>query len=485
MTNPITKDLIKIFMHCVKAVHPQNLIQRSVQYNPTLQTLRIVNKTYDLQNKNVYVVGTGKAVLYMANEISNLLGEKIVEGIVSVPKGSLHYDELKPNNIKYYEGAENNLPDINAECTAIKVNELASKLSYNDILLVLVSGGGSSLLPLPQKPVTLDEKQYIIKALANAGADIKELNTVRKKLSALKGGQLALQAQPAQVISLILSDIVGDPLDLIASGPTTKNEDDPLKAINIIHKYNLDINLPVSIKDILNKGESCNEFPTDNVYNYIIGSNKMSLQAAAEEAFMLSYFPIEITNAVIGNVKEVVEEYGKLTQTICNLMSKNISLDIARTQMEKINIPNKNLQWLNELLNNENRSICLIFGGETTVEVKGSGKGGRNQQLALEFSMILHKNKAKLSQFEVYFLSAGTDGIDGPTDAAGAIGYINLISDAIKDGLDVENFLNNNDSYSFYKAFKEGSYHIVTGHTNTNVMDIQLIVIKKKRTDFN
>lgn len=474
----LVNDLRQIFKSSVSAVYPENLINRSVKYNPANQQLTIAGENYNLKNKNVYIVGSGKAVQNMAKEIETILSSKIKQGIISIPEGSSNYkSELE---ISYYEGAKNNLPDVNAENTAKAIRDLVTGLEKDDLLLVLLSGGGSALLPLPKSRITLEEKTALIKSLANSGADIKELNTVRKQLSDLKGGQLAIKAQPAQVISLILSDIVGDPLDLIASGPTTENEDDPLKAINVIKKYKLYDQLPKSIKAVLGEVTCKNKFPRENVRNYIIGSNRISIEAALVEARKLDYWALGLSNMVTGNVKDIAIDYVKLSKLFCLLLEKKLSIKDLTQTLETFCVPGINLSVLNNIESRKKKDLCLILGGEITVEVKGSGKGGRNQQLALEFSNFVGQANKDFENFDIYFLSAGTDGIDGPTDAAGALGYQNLVTDAKKENINIETYLNENDSYNFYKKFKNGSFHVITGHTNTNVMDIHIIIIKKK-----
>ncbi|CAB3227215.1 unnamed protein product [Arctia plantaginis] len=478
MARSLVNDLRQIFKSSVSAVYPENLISRSVKYNPANQQLTIAGENFNLQNKNVYIVGSGKAVQNMAKEIEIILSSKIKQGIISIPVGSSKYkSELK---ISYYEGAKNNLPDANAENTAKAIRDLVIGLGRDDLLLVLLSGGGSALLPLPKPPITLEEKTALIKSLANSGADIKELNTVRKQLSDLKGGQLAVKAKPAQVISLILSDIVGDPLDLIASGPTTENEDDPSKAITVIKKYKLYDQLPKTIKSVLNEVTCECKFPRENVKNYIIGSNRISIEAALAEARNLDYWALGLSNMVTGNVKDVAIEYVKLTKLFCLLLEEKSSIKDLTQNLETICIPGIDVSVLKNIKSIEKKDLCLILGGEITVEVKGAGKGGRNQQLALEFSNFVGQANNDFAKFDIHFLSAGTDGIDGPTDAAGAIGYQNLVTEARKENLNTEKYLNENDSYNFYKKFKNGSFHVITGHTNTNVIDIHIIIIKKK-----
>ncbi|XP_026323080.1 glycerate kinase [Hyposmocoma kahamanoa] len=474
MAQSTVRDLLQIFKSCVAAVLPQNLIRQTVKYNPANQELTIVDRTYDLQKENIYLAGTGKAVQHMAREIEEILNSKIKRGVVSIPQGSLN--QYTNKIVQYLEGASNNLPDKNAVNTSIKIKEMATKLNKDELLLVLISGGGSALLSLPKLPVTLDEKTSLIKKLANSGADIKELNTVRKKLSDIKGGQLAIAAQPAKVISLILSDIVDDPIDLIASGPTVENTDDYLKALSIIKKYNLYDTLPESIRKVLESKEGERQFPKNNVNNYIIGSNKLSIKAGVEEAKQLNYHPIELSNSVTGYLKDISRKYAVLTKVYCELLEGKTNIEVTKSNIQLLKIPGLNI----ENIQFTDKDICLILGGEITVKVTGNGKGGRNQELALQFSKDINDFKDLLHNFEVYFLSAGTDGIDGPTDAAGAIGYLGLIGNAEKENVAVEKFILDNDSYNFYKKFQNGCFHVITGHTGTNVMDIHLIVIKRK-----
>ncbi|XP_068625524.1 glycerate kinase [Battus philenor] len=479
MAKTIVSDLIQIFKSGVTAVLPENLVKKCLHYSPVTQQLKLCDDNYDLTNKKVYVVGTGKAAQNMALEVEKALGSKIAKGIISIPKGNLK-NTLLNSNMLYFEGARNNLPDADALNTAKKVEDLIKSLGKDDFLLVLISGGGSALLPLPREPISLEEKTVLIKKLAHAGAEIKELNTVRKKISGLKGGQLALKSRTAQTVALILSDIVGDPLDLIASGPTIENEDNPLEALNIVKKYNLYESLPHSLVTVLNENNGLNPFPKETVKNIIIGSNKLSTEAACEKATQLDYTPIVLSNIVTGNVKHIALEYARFTKLFCQYLDRKISETDFKQNINDINIPGFPTNFVNSLdILRKNKDFCLIFGGEITVEVKGTGIGGRNQQLALEYSNCLFDMINDLNNYNVYFLSAGTDGIDGPTDAAGAIGYRDLISDSKQENLDPKFYLDNNDSYNFYRKFKNGSLHIITGHTNTNVMDIHLIIIKR------
>ncbi|XP_049880713.1 glycerate kinase [Pectinophora gossypiella] len=477
MAKSVISELLQIFKSGVSAVLPDNLIRRVLKYNPVSQQLTICGDTYNLQNRNVYLVGTGKAVRNMAMEVENILGSKIKKGIVSIPEGSL---EVISETVSYCQGAKHNLPDLNSITTTRKICDLVTGLEKDDLLIVLISGGGSALLTLPKPPITLEEKSTLIKDLANSGADIKELNIVRKKLSDIKGGKLAIKAQPAEVVSLILSDIVGDPIDLIASGPTLENRDDPAKALDIVEKYNLFTDLPDSIKNALREMHDYEQFPEDNVKNYLIGSNKIGIEAAVDEARSFNYIPIALSNTVVGVVEDVAVAYTKLIEAFCELLREGINSEALRLLSKSLDLPDLHLE-IADGDDLHNKDLCLILGGETTVYVKGSGKGGRNQQLALEFAKNCYELKENYEGYDVYLLSAGTDGADGPTDAAGAIGYLDLVPDAEKEKLDVRKYVKEFDSYNFYKEFMNGNLHVITGHTNTNIMDLHIIIIKKAK----
>ena len=481
MAKRIFSDLVQIYKSSVSAVLPDKVIKECINYNPLTEQLIISGLNYNLKHKKMYVVGTGKAVQNMAIEAEKIFGAKIEKGIISIPTGST-ISKQHSENVLYIEGARNNLPDQNAVETAKKIKDLVLKLTENDFLLVFLSGGGSALLPLPKEPITLDEKTNLIKKLANSGADIVELNIVRKSISDLKGGNLAKYAFPAEVVTLILSDVVGDPIDIIASGPTSENKDSSFDAINIIKKYSLFEELPSSIKYILERKEDSKEFPKENVKNIVIGSNTISIGAATSAAKSLDLCPVELSNTIVGNVTDIATKYAGLVRVFCDFKIGNIDIHNLKEKLKILNIPGlkfdideKNVAT--SLI--KNKPLCLILGGETTVKINGKGIGGRNQQLALEFSKSIHNLRDELQNHKIYFLSAGTDGIDGPTEAAGALGYLDLVSDCKENNIDPDIYINNNDTYNFFRKFRNGELHILTGHTNTNVMDLHLILIKQ------
>lgn len=361
-------------------------------------------------------------------QMERILGDTLVSGILSVPVGTrerfaMDQDmQLHKNSvIEVYEGAKNNLPDTNAEETAKRIYEYAKRLTENDVLFVLISGGGSALLPLPLAPVTLTEKIDVIKMLASRSATINELNTVRIQLSAIKGGKLALAARNAHtVVSLIISDICGDPLDLIASGPTLTQKREPATAKQILEKYDLLRVVPASVLQCLSN--SAIPDASDFIANssvHIIGNNSLAIDVAIAELSKLQIRGICMSKRLEGDVQLLSSMYCKLAEAIYDLDSGQ--LDHRRFQ-QFVNSLDETLmlekdfctQLMNMITDKTNRNpICLVSGGETTVNIKGSGIGGRNQELVLRVASKIQKNG---TIGDIVFLSAGTDGIDGPCD---------------------------------------------------------------------
>nr|XP_013801205.1 PREDICTED: glycerate kinase [Apteryx mantelli mantelli] len=404
---------------------------------------------------------------------------------------------LRPHSrIEVIEGARNNLPDQEALRGAGAIRDLAEGLTADDLLLVLISGGGSALLPAPTPPVLLEEKEKLTKMLASRGAAIQELNTVRKALSLLKGGGLARLAYPAQVVSLILSDVIGDPLDVIASGPTAASSHSVQDCLQILDKYKLLTSLPKSVETVLSSSPASPTSLEDysHVFNVIIGSNTLALDEAKRQAEDLGYATLVLSAAICGEVSRVSALYCQLIQLVClafaglrdgplgdEVRAKLLQL-AAELEIPGLN-PAETLQALRGL--GPDGPVCILAGGETTVQLQGSGKGGRNQELALRVGLGLHRAQAAeagspLGNCEIIFLSGGTDGQDGPTAAAGAFSSLELVDEARREGLDVEAFLSNNDSYTFFSQVQHGHHLLVTGLTGTNVMDIQAILIRAK-----
>ncbi|KAL3266767.1 hypothetical protein HHI36_010926 [Cryptolaemus montrouzieri] len=485
-SNEILRELFRV---SVDAVQPYKLIIDSVKLEKGHLTVKGVN--YPLR-KPVHIVGFGKAVLEMAIALEDILGSYLQMGIISIPQGILESCKISiPENskIQCMEGANNNLPDQNSLKASLKIQELVENLNEDETIVVLISGGGSALLPLPKDGITLSEKLELIKKLGNSGADILELNCVRKEISKIKGGGLAKLCYPARVITLILSDVIEDRLDIIASGPTCTNMDTSEKAIDILKKYSLYENLAESIKKVLQDNSSSKEDHTFirngkfcHVDNYIIGNNRIAVDAILEKSKEFGFQSFLLSTNITGNVAELSKVYAGVSKNFADFLSntktkKKLIDDLLRfnkmiTFLDEESI----IQEVEKLYSNQ--KICLILAGEPTVIVTGSGLGGRNQQLALSFSVELHKLQIG-SSVSVTLLSCGTDGIDGPTDAAGAIGYSTLVHDCVEQNLDPNFFLGNNDCYNFYNSFQGGKYLVKIGHTGTNVMDIHIILIEK------
>lgn len=479
-----------VFAAAVEAVQPDAVVRQSIERKEDSVTIN--GHKFKLKH-NLHLVGFGKAVLGMAAEAERILGDHLVKGVISVPHGiqqtlQQHGKDhllLKENSrIRVMEGAKHNLPDADAQKAAEDIKQLASELTEKDLLLVLISGGGSALLPAPIPPISLQEKLDVTRRLAGAGATIQELNTVRRALSFLKGGGLAHYAHPAQVIALILSDVIGDPLDLIASGPTVRSEVWPEEVLSILEHYKLLNSLPASVKDILGRqsprGNKDESDTSGHVLNAVIGSNSLALKCAGLRARELGFRPVVLAPGVCGDVKSVSRLYGLLARFACSreepppeLAAEMLKLgpdvgveswDLCRT-----------MQVLEEGRTEGWGATCLLAGGEPTVELTGMGKGGRNQELALRVGMELRG--LQHPPHGPVFLSGGTDGQDGPTDAAGAVTDGGLYEEAQAQGLDIDTFLTNNDSYTFFTRLSDGKRLLVPGLTCTNVMDVHMLLI--------
>ncbi|XP_011370859.1 glycerate kinase [Pteropus vampyrus] len=483
----------QLFESTVGAVLPGPMIHRALSLDPSNGQLKIQDRSFQLQ-QNLYLVGFGKAVLGMAAAAEELLGQHLVQGVISVPKGIRVAMEctgkqemlLKPHSrVQVFEGAEDNLPDHDALRAALAIRQLAEGLTADDVLLVLISGGGSALLPAPIPPVTLEEKQTLTKLLAARGATIQELNTIRKALSQLKGGGLAQAAYPAQVVSLILSDVVGDPVEVIASGPTVASVHNVQDCLHILNRYGLRAALPCSVKTVLAQADSECRGPhtCGHVLNVIIGSNVLALAEAQQQAEALGYRAVVLSSAMQGDVKSMAHFYGLLAQVAgAYLTPARAGASVEDEQLHKLaaelQLPDMQLKEVLEAIAGARGPVCLLAGGEPTVQLQGAGKGGRNQELALRVGAEL--GRRSLGPVDVLFLSGGTDGKDGPTEAAGAWVMPELVNQATTEGLDVATFLAHNDSHTFFRHFQGGAHLLYTGPTGTNVMDVHLLFLQPR-----
>ena len=432
------KPVIDIFMAGVECVKPDNLINRYVSISNNV--LQIEEISFDLSVlRNIYIVGAGKASAAMAKAIENILGTRITAGHIITK-----YEHSVPLKFIEITEAGHPVPDENGLNGTSKILSIVNKAQKDDLVICLISGGGSALLADVPEGCTLEDLKALSSILLKTGADITEMNCIRKHLSKVKGGLLAKAASPARVVSLILSDVIGDPLDVIASGPTAPDPTTFADAISILRKYNIENEIPKQIYHVLYEGfenkrqETLKESDEmlQRTNNLIVGTNLLSLKTAKEKAELLGYESRVITNRLDGDVSEV---------------ASFISENIKRALNEK---PDK--------------KICLLFAGEPTVKIKGTGTGGRNQHLALLIAGLMKDLPG------VTFLSGGTDGTDGPTDATGAVVDSSTLNNSLNLHLDMEKYLNNFDSYNFFK--QEGGL-IITGPTQTNVMDLMVALI--------
>lgn len=384
----------------------------------------------------------------MSVAISDLFPDKITKGVVTVKydhTGQALEDLIASGSPIQIREAGHPVPDQAGLQAAQEIASLLEQATTDDTVICLVSGGGSALLTLPADGLTLADLQATTSALLAAGGTINEVNTIRKHLSAIKGGQLTRWAAPARVYTMILSDVVGDPLEVIASGPTVPDPTTFVDVWAIIEQYNLSDKLPEAVVKRLQAGLAGDIADTpkpgeamfEGVVNAFIGSNRIAAQAAVSAAQAAGFETHLLSTFVEGEAREVARVVAGLAK------------GLARDE------------------GNFNRPACLIFGGETTVTLKGDGKGGRNQEMALAAAIAL------AGWSDILVVCLGTDGTDGPTDAAGAIADGTTVARAEVLGLDALDYLGRNDSYHFFKALDD---LILTGPTNTNVNDLTIIL---------
>jgi hydroxypyruvate reductase/glycerate 2-kinase len=397
--------------------------------------------------ERIFVVGAGKAGAAMAAGAEGALLGLLdrVSGIVNVPAECVR--PLHAIRLHAARPAGTNLPTADGVIGARAMLELLSSAGSDDVALCLLSGGGSALLPAAAEGVTLEDKQQVTQLLHACGATINEMNCVRKHLSAVKGGRLAQAFSGKALFSLIISDVVGDPLDVIASGPTAADPTTFADARAVLEGYRLAAQVPVAVVRHLEQGsagrfpETLKELPP-NVHNSILGNNARALAAASQEAERLGYHVLNLGSFIQGETRHVASVFAGIV--------RSVRADCVPTPPP----------------------LCLLSGGETTVTlVEGHGQGGRNQEFVL--AMLLQLGEDELSDAVV--LSAGTDGEDGPTDAAGALADVETVQSARRQRLDAAAFVARNDAYHFFEA--TGGL-LKSGLTGTNVMDVRIILVR-------
>ena len=390
--------------------------------------------------RRVWVIGAGKAGASMARAAERALGRAIAGGLVNVKYG--HVAKLR--RVELNE-CGHPVPDQRGVAGAERIAAIAAAAGKDDLVLCLISGGASALLPLPAPPVTLAEKQEVTRLLLASGADIHEINTVRKHLSAIKGGQLARLAWPARVEALLVSDVIGDDLDVIGSGPAAPDRSTFADAAQVLERYGIRDQVPAAVRTRLEQGLAGRVAETPKpgdplfarVRNTVAGGNRLALDAAAREARQLGFRTIVLSSTIAGETREIARMHAAIARE-------------AAEHGRPARPP-----------------ACILSGGETTVTLRGNGLGGRNQEFALAAALDI----AGLD--DVVVLSAGTDGTDGPTDAAGAIAD----GDTLRRKPDARRFLDANDSYHYFEALDD---LVVTGPTNTNVADVRILLVGKR-----
>lgn len=438
------EPLKQIYAAALAAADPYQSVLHAMQRED--DRLQLDGASYDLASyQRIVVVGAGKATARMALAVETLLGERVTAGLIVVKEG--HTVPLRM--IEQVE-AGHPLPNQAGVAATQRILQMVRRADAATLVICLFSGGASALLVAPVAGVTLQDKQEVTELLLHAGAAIAELNAVRKHLSAVKGGRLARAAQGAQVVSLILSDVIGDKLEVIASGPTAPDSSTFAEAWSVIEKRGLREKIPLRVMACLKRGIAGEEPETEknlpgNVHNVIVASISQALDAAQDKAQQLGYTVSVLSAKMHGEAREVA-----------HLLAQTARATLAEMEAGE--------------------QCCVLSGGETTVTVRGGGKGGRNQELALAFALET-EGLAGAS-----LLSSGTDGSDGPTDAAGAVVDDSTATQARQLGLLPEQYLAGNDSYTFFQKLDAGSgmhSHLITGPTGTNVMDVQIMLLEK------
>lgn len=436
----LTKQAIDIFHAALAAVQPDHLI--GGQLRLANGQLCIGERRFELGRGKIYVAGAGKASAHMARALEGVLGERIAAGLVTVKYGH----RVPCRRISIREAGHPLTDRAALEATAVMLAML-QQCTAEDLVICLLSGGGSALLEQLPGGISLAALQETVGLLLTCGATIHEINTVRKHLSRVKGGRLAQAIAPARCLTLIISDVIGDDLDVIASGPTAPDSSRFADALEVLEKYDLLERVPGAVLQHLRRGEAgkagetCK--PGDPVFakvdNIILGNNRRALARAEAAAQQAGYRTLVLSSRIQGEAREVAKVIAAVIR------------EIAASGQPLA------------------RPAALLFGGETTVTVRGTGKGGRNQELALAALPALEGLEAPYA-----FLCGGSDGSDGPTDAAGAV-FGPAIWEQIRAGkLDPRDYLANNDAYHF---FQQTGGLLVTGPTGTNVMDIGIALL--------
>lgn len=443
----LRRDLEVLRRVALDAVEPTRAVSRHLFRDGN--ALRVLGHEATIPFERVLICAAGKAAVPMAAAAIRVLGDDLVAqhrlGGVVVTKYGHATGHALPPAVRVLETGHP-IPDGAGLLAGSAVIELLASATATDLVLVLLSGGASALLPAPADGLTLEDLQSTTDLLLRAGATIVELNAVRKHLSRIKGGQMARLAAPARLLVLVLSDVVGDPLDVIASGPTAPDPTTYAEALAILQRYGVLAHVPEAVARALRAGAEGRRLETpkpgdalfDSVTHVLVGSNRLATEAAVRQARSMGYNSLLLTTFVEGEAREVAK--------VAVALAKGV-----RAHGHPVDAP-----------------ACLVWGGETTVTVRGDGKGGRNQELALSAALGI----AGLDGVAV--LALATDGSDGPTDAAGAVVDGNTVRRARSLGLDPYAALANNDAYTLLNATGD---LLKLGPTGTNVNDILIALV--------
>ncbi|HLH01021.1 MAG TPA: glycerate kinase [Bryobacteraceae bacterium] len=438
MASSLREQALRIFRAALKAAAPGQAVRRHMTLADG--TLTAGRKHYRLSKfRNIYVVGAGKASVEMARAVERLLGSRIRAGLINTKYG---YAGAPLKRIEIRE-CGHPVPDAIGQEGAARIADIAQNAGSDDLIICLISGGASALLPLPPPSITLEDKCATTALLLECGANIHEINCVRKHISAIKGGQLARLAFPATVLALILSDVIGDDLDVIGSGPTVPDRSTFSQARAVLEKYGIWEKAPSAVRRQLSSNAIETPKPADSVFarvqNLLVGSNRLAVEAAAFQARSLGFRTMILSTVLEGEAREIAHVHAAIAKEI-------------RAARRPLHAP-----------------ACLISGGETTVTLRGRGLGGRNQEFVLSAALDI------AGLHDVLILSAGTDGSDGPTDAAGAVADGTTLARAAAKNLDATAHLAHNDSYRFFEPLGD---LVKTGPTGTNVADIQILLVR-------
>lgn len=439
--------LLTIVDQAIEAVSPAPAMRAALSLSDDI--LKVDGREYDLsQFDRILVIGAGKASAAMAEALEEILDDRLHGGIIATK-----YDHgLQLTKTKVMESGHP-VPDHAGELASKELLAIAGDTTVKDLVFCLLSGGASAIVPAPRQPVTLPIKQAVTRKLLECGATINEINAIRKHLSNFKGGHLAKSLEPSTVITLIISDVVGDYLDVIGSGPTAPDESTFLDCQAILDKYALCADIPDEVNTLISDGcagnapETCKQGDScfNRVQNVIIAGNSMAVNGAAETAQKLGYTPVVVDYAMEGEAREVAASLIHKAGEYCDG-----AMDLKPP-------------------------VCLLAGGETTVTIKGKGKGGRNQELALAAAVEL--SALQECQNRISVACVGTDGSDGPTDAAGAFVLPDSVPASEEQALFARQHLDDNNAYAY---FTETGTILKTGPTRTNVMDVAIVLVDPK-----